>query len=222
MKRPAKKRRHRSGGPRALKRRRKNTRPRRAPRRASPRPEVPAILAAAEREISKRGYRRASFRGISKALGCQIHAIEERYPTKEALGLAVFEWRTTQSLKALPESAQLPGANERLGEALLQMIRFYLNDRGLVARLVPELWRATVNDSEARLRLSWSHAQWQTLLQEILEAGIERGEIRASLAPETTAASLAAACEGMTLRYSMMGGATSPEGIRDSLLSLLG
>lgn len=222
MSRPTKARHRRTGRSSAAKPRPKKQSSRRsALRRSPPLPEIPAILEAARRELSRRGYQRASFREISKALGCRVSAIEARYPTKEALGLALLEWRAGQSLKALPESDQIPSARERLGEVLLQLIRFYLEDRGLVAKLMLELWRTTGKDSAARLRLSWTHAQWQALLQEILEAGIKTGELRAGLDAETAAASLAAACEGMALRYSVMGGATPPEAFRDALLTLL-
>lgn len=197
-------------------RRRKRT------RRAPAVPEPEAILPIALAEFSQRSYQRTPLSLIARRVGCAPRTLLRRYPTKEALSLAVLEWQAGRALRAFPKHARAEPIRERLDRALAALIQFYVDDRGLVAKLTFELWRAlSKKDEETRLRLSWTHAQWQELVREILEDGTRTGEVRLTLEPATVAASVVAACEGMALRWVVLGGALTPEGFSASLVALL-
>jgi AcrR family transcriptional regulator len=158
---------------------------------------------------------------IAKQLGFRPRTIARRYPTKEALGLAVLEWQVGQALKAFPKDSSAEPTRVRLEHALDGFIRCYLDHNGLVARLAADLWKACSKDRDARLRLSWVHAQWQTLVQEILETGIREREVRPIPDPSAAATALVAACEGMALRVGILGEAIVAEAFRASLVELL-
>ena len=193
---------------------------RRAARRSPTLPQPEVILPVALSEFSRRGYQRTSLRVIAKHAGVGLRAIVRRYPTKEALGLALLEWRARQMLSVFSPNGPLEPIRERLDRAFDALIHFYFDHNGVVAKLNVDLWKALSKEREARLRLSWTHAQWQELIQEILDAGIRRGEIR-PIEPAAAAAALTAACEGMALREILLGGATTPEAFRASLVALI-
>jgi AcrR family transcriptional regulator len=182
-------------------------------------PEPEVILPVALAELSHRGYQRTPLSLIARRVGCGLRALSRRYSTKEALSLALLEWRAGHALRAFPEYTRTEPIRERLDRALSALIQFYLDDRGLVAKLTLEIWRAlNKKEEEARLRLSWTHAQWQELIREILEDGVRTGAVRLPFDPSTVAASAVAACEGMALRWVVLGGALTPDTFKDSLI----
>ncbi|MEL6937662.1 MAG: TetR/AcrR family transcriptional regulator [Cyanobacteria bacterium J06598_1] len=157
------------------------------------------ILTVAQNFIQARGYNGFSYRDIAAAIGIKSASIHYHFPTKGELGRSVTARYTEQFGKQLQRiEASTNTAHERL-ENYATLFRNTLVDRHLLCmcgmlagdiETLPDLVKAEV------ARFFEAQQQW---LVNVLQTGIETGEIAPAINANDWATTFLAALEGAML-----------------------
>lgn len=138
-----------------------------------------AILAAAAHLFRERGFERATLRDIAKAAGVLPGSLHYRYPSKDALLVALMEravHHVTNAIQAATANESDP--RERLRHALRAHLRALLSGDDSVFVLMFE-WRALRGESrEKMVRL---RDQYEAFWDGMLYAAAGAGELRAGI-----------------------------------------
>ena len=169
-----------------------------------PKEKQPHIIEAAARLFARRGYAGANISQIAAEAGIGKGTIYEYFASKEDLFFAVFEWYLQNSGKQarVKVSALGGSASDRL-LALSDSILDMWDDIEDVFTLTMEFWAASAS-SQIRDRFKAAfrelYAEFRHLVVSLLRDGIERGEFRENIRPDSIAAALVGTWDALFLQ----------------------
>lgn len=157
------------------------------------------LLQAAFGEIYAHGYTAASLEGILEEAGVTKGALYHHFGSKKALAQAVVD-ELVRGMVVDAWLAPLAG-----GANVIDAIQGCL--RGRVEQMTPEQVQCgcplnnlaqelSASDDDFREQIEGIYAHWRTSLAELLEAGVERGDVRPDVNPADVATFLVASMAG--------------------------
>ena len=162
------------------------------------------ILAAAKSVFARKGFAGAAIADIAARADIGKGTVYEYYRSKEELFFAVFEWFIKQSTAAVKVDISVLGrsAGERLA-ALSDSVTGQWAQLKDEFTLIMEFWAASASSqSRDRFRQAFRnlYGQYRSIVVDLLQEGMARGEFRADLAPASIAAALVGAWDAMFLQ----------------------
>ena len=162
------------------------------------------IIEAAAQVFSQKGYAGAVVADIAVSAGIGKGTIYEYFKSKDDLFFAVFEWFSSQTGAAARVSVSDLGgtAAERL-QALSDSIMGIWDEIEEVFTLTMEFWAAS-SSSQRRDRFKEAFRQlyreFRGITVSLIRDGIERGEFRPDVKPESIAAALVGTWDALFLQ----------------------
>lgn len=163
------------------------------------------IVQAAARVFAENGFSGTTIRRISQEAAVGKGTVYEYFSSKEELFFAVFEWMMqtfgTDVLKqvAVQEEASVQARLQAMAETLLgqwlEMLDLY--------SLVMEFWSASASFSRRnRFKESFNLAyrDFRLIVASLLREGIESGELRPDIDPDSVAAVLVGSFDALLLQ----------------------
>lgn len=159
-----------------------------APVAASPPPRE-RLVAAAEEQFRRFGYRRTTVDDITRRAGTGKGSLYLHFDSKESVYLAVIEASLERFVTRATAALHAEGTVPRRLAALVQVTaEHYGHDELLRASLLGD--SSLVDGRPAALAADIQRSRIRALLSEILEEGRRDGTLRADIDPDTTAAVL--------------------------------
>ncbi|KZS57138.1 hypothetical protein A4G28_17230 [Mycobacterium ostraviense] len=159
-----------------------------APVAASPPPRE-RLVAAAEEQFRRFGYRRTTVDDITRRAGTGKGSLYLHFDSKESVYLAVIEASVERFVTRATAALHAEGSVPRRLAALVQVTaEHYGHDELLRASLLGD--SNLVDGRPAALAADIQRSRIRALLSEILEEGRRDGTLRADIDPDTTAAVL--------------------------------
>jgi TetR/AcrR family transcriptional regulator, transcriptional repressor for nem operon len=165
------------------------------------------IVQAAARLFNQQGFAGASMADIMAATGLQKGGIYNHFKSKDEIAMAAFDFNVAQLQRQL--RLALKGQRQAI-DRLIATLDWYeqlLDEPGMQAGC-PILNTAIDSDDThpaLRQRAQRAMDQWLEMFRHILERGIQRGEIVASLDTEEAATFLIASIEGGVMMSKLYG-----------------
>jgi AcrR family transcriptional regulator len=162
------------------------------------------IINAAVRIFAQKGYTGATVAGIAVEAQIGKGTIYQYFASKEDLFFAVFEWYVRRTGAAAQVSISVLGGSaiQRL-EALNSSIMSMWAEIEDMFSLTMEFWAAS---SSSRLRdrfknaFSGMYRQFRGVAASLIREGVQRGEFRNDIIPESVAAALVGAWDALFLQ----------------------
>ena len=173
-----------------------------ATRTALPAERKRQILDAAASVFSRAGYYEARMDDIADEAGLSKGALYLYFPGKEALITALLEGHLDHSLHFMEA---LVGMEGTVRDRLTSYIRHESGELESMRAILPvcyEFYAAALRQEEAAAFFKSYFRRYLDLLAEIVQQGIDRGELRQA-DPRQTAILLAGSHEGLTLLWLM-------------------
>jgi AcrR family transcriptional regulator len=171
----------------------------------APRPDVSKerkaqIIEAATRVFTERGFSHARMDDIVNESGLSKGTLYWYFESKEAIIVAIFDrffdWETAQMRKIL--------AGERsAGDKLDELVQSTVDELEDIQPLMPiflEFWSLSLRNETINRAIKRYYRKFLDLIEPILQQGIDQGEFRPVLVPET-AISIGAIFEGTILMW---------------------
>lgn len=172
------------------------------------------ILQAAERVFIDKGLEAARMEEIAQEAGLSVGGVYWYFQSKDAMIHALLQEMFDADLTGLRKVLAADGSVQT---RLVDYVRSGLAPAAEQSPLSNELYSLATRNEAARVHLLAYLREHQRLLAELIQQGIDRGELR-PMAPMTAALILLAAYEGFT-ELAMLGLlAPAPE---DNLLAML-
>ena len=162
------------------------------------------IINAAARVFARKGFKGTVMADIAAQAEIGKGTIYEYFETKEDLFFAVFEWFIQELARGstVEASALSASVRERL-EAFSNSTMEALTGMKDLFPLSMEFWAATVS-AQGRERFldtfRRTYRDFRRLIASMIREGVERGEFRPGLDPESVAAFLVGAWDGLLLQ----------------------
>lgn len=159
------------------------------------------ILEAAFRLVYERGFNAVSMDDVAKAAGVKKANLFHYYPTKEELGVAVFDHAAARMREEMSSRLRAKGDPVRLIDGMFAEVAERMDDgscRGgcFVGNLAQEL---SDQSERIRRRVAEHLELWTRALAAALEEACEEGYFRRTLKPRAAADAIIAAYEGAML-----------------------
>ncbi|HEX7131608.1 MAG TPA: TetR/AcrR family transcriptional regulator [Iamia sp.] len=175
-----------------------------------------AIVAAATEHFAREGYRGTGIAAIAKEAGVTTGGVLHHFGSKEGLLVAVLQQRDRDAVAAFRAAPRATVADEL--DAWVD-VATWNEDRPAVTALYTVLLAESIApDHPARAFFLERNRGVVAVLADMLQRGVERGELRADLDVTTKAAELHALIEGLHLVWLHSG---EPTGLASSLRSAL-
>lgn len=134
------------------------------------------LLAAAVEVVTAKGYRKATMREIAEVAGVGSATIYNYFPSKERILFAYCEEKQAEVARLLAripefETFSLREQIQSLAEAQIEVV---LPDREFVAQIYELAFHSPTTSAR---RLAEARHRFQAMVDELLEAAIEAGEI---------------------------------------------
>lgn len=166
------------------------------------------IIAAAGKMFAEKGYAGTLMADIAGAAGIGKGTVYEYFRSKEALFLAVFDWYMKTSREAASISISvltLESAADRLqalGNAMIDFVQAF-NE---MYSLAFEFWAASASGSPQMKARFWkvfreTYQVFRDIIAAIIRDGIDRGEFRPDIHPESVASAVIGVWDGLGLQY---------------------
>ena len=162
------------------------------------------IIEAAVQVFAQKGYASATIADIAARAEIGKGTIYEYFASKEDLFFAVFEWfkmRTENAAKV--NIAVLGGSAAKRLEALSDSLMGMWLEIKDVFTLTMEFWAAS-SSSQMRDRFKANfrntYQEFRNIVKSLIQEGIERGEFRADINPESVAAALVGTWDALFLQ----------------------
>lgn len=173
----------------------------------SPRPDVSEerknqILEAASVVFARLGFRSARMDDIAEQAGFSKGALYLYYSSKDAIIAALLKYFFAQELKRLHAVVGVD-REESIAEQLLTLTHQLTSAMTWMARMMPiafEFYAIAGRDKEVRQFLQDYFKTYRSELAQLIQHGIDRGELR-SVNAEATAITIVALYEGLALLY---------------------
>jgi AcrR family transcriptional regulator len=162
------------------------------------------IIEAAARVFAQKGYAGAAVADIAVEAEIGKGTIYAYFDSKENLFFAVFEWYTMQTGGAAKVSiSHLGGSVSQRLEALSESIMGVWDDIKDVFTLTIEFWAASSSSQmQDRFKASFRgmYQEFRGIVVSLIHEGIEHGEFRPDINPETVAAALVGTWDALFLQ----------------------
>lgn len=162
------------------------------------------IIEAAARVLARKGFSGTVMAEIADQAGIGKGTIYEYFESKEDLFFAVFEWfsREMGASATINISALGGSASERLMAMNESLIGSWVEIKDMFS-LVFEFWAASAS-SQIRERFKRAFRQaygdFRHIVSSLIRDGIERGEFRSDVDPESVAAALVGTWDALFLQ----------------------
>ncbi|MDO8611735.1 MAG: TetR/AcrR family transcriptional regulator [Dehalococcoidia bacterium] len=163
------------------------------------------ILDAAWTCFARKGYHQATMQDICQESGLSPGAIYRYFESKEAILKAINE-RSLEMGRALVEEARsLAGGPLNTLEVIGQTMLSYFNDpmAETTSRVNIEIFPEIIRNEELRAGLREELTFWHRAVTQLLSEAKERGQLKAEVDPDSLAALLMCAWEGVR-HYSLI------------------
>ncbi len=150
--------------------------------------------------FARKGYDGATLDEVAHAAGYSKGAVYVHFPSKEDLFLSILEERAPLLQQRLLNAVSRDGALVPRVQAALDVFLAECRQNPAWPGLLIEFWARAQRDSRVRQRLADMYASWRAFAADLLQRGIERGEIPPLAAPSATASTLIAIVDGLILQ----------------------
>lgn len=167
------------------------------------------IIEQAATLFNQQGYAGSSMSDLMRVTGLQKGGIYNHFSSKDELALAAFDFSAQRMQQQF--MGALKGKRHAI-DRLLAILNIYehLLDDPPVPGGCPILNTAVESDDThpaLRERAQRAMDAWRQLIQRIVDKGIQRGELRSTIAPDTIATILIATIEGGVMLSKLYGDA---------------
>lgn len=160
-----------------------------------------SIIEAAVMVFAQKGYARATVAEIAARANIGKGTIYEYFASKEDLFFAVFEWFKMQTGDAAKVNiAVLGGSAAKRLEALSDSLMGTWHEIEDVFTLTMEFWAASSSSQmQDRFKANFRnmYQEFREIVRSLVHEGIERGEFRPDINPESVAAALVGAWDAL-------------------------
>ena len=162
------------------------------------------IIEAAAQVFAQKGYAGAAVADIAVKAQIGKGTIYAYFASKEDLFFAVFEWFKMQTADAARVKIDVLGesAAKRL-EALSDSLMGMWQEIKDVFRLTMEFWAASSSSQmQDRFKANFrsTYQEFRNIVKSLIQEGIERGEFRPDINPESVAAALVGTWDALFLQ----------------------
>jgi AcrR family transcriptional regulator len=156
----------------------------------------PAILAAAMRAVTERGFDGVRLADVASQAHVSVGTIQHYFGSKDALLAATFVEANRSSIERARASAAGAGAHPwaRLEAIVLHFTKL---ERW---SLWFELWAASNRYPELRRAIAEAYEAWRAPVTEAILDGVEAGTFRPRLRPEALSAAVVAFVDGLGIQ----------------------
>jgi len=162
------------------------------------------IVEAAATVFAQKGYASATIADIAARAKIGKGTIYEYFASKEDLFFAVFEWFKKQTEDAARvDIGVLGGSVANRLEALSDSLMGMWQEIEDVFTLTMEFWAASSSSQmQDRFKANFrsTYQEFRKIVRLLIQEGIERGEFRADMNPESTAAALVGTWDALFLQ----------------------
>ena len=162
------------------------------------------IIDAAVMVFAKKGYASATIADIASRAEIGKGTIYEYFASKEDLFFAVFEWFKIQTRDAAKVNiAVLGGSASKRLEALSDSFMGMWHEIKDVFTLTMEFWAASSSSQmQDRFKANFrnTYQEFRDIVKSLIQEGIERGEFRSDINPDSVAAALVGAWDALFLQ----------------------
>ena len=162
------------------------------------------IIDAAVMVFAKKGYASATIADIASRAEIGKGTIYEYFASKEDLFFAVFEWFKIQTRDAAKVNiAVLGGSASKRLEALSDSFMGMWQEIKDVFTLTMEFWAASSSSQmQDRFKANFrnTYQEFRDIVKSLIQEGIERGEFRSDINPDSVAAALVGAWDALFLQ----------------------
>lgn len=163
-----------------------------------------AIIEAAARVFARQGYSGTVIADIAREADIGKGTVYEYFDSKEDLFFAVFEWfcKSHAAQAQVQVSDLAGGASERLMALVNSIVETFAAHLDLYA-LTMEFWAASATiKMRNRLKAEFKevYRDFRTLISALIREGVASGEFKGTIDPESIAASLVGALDGLFLQ----------------------
>lgn len=162
------------------------------------------IIKAAAQVFADRGFSGTVMADIADRAGIGKGTLYEYFDSKEDLFFAVFEWFTQETEAAAKVSISALGGSvsERLAVLSESVMQSWLEMKDLFT-LVMEFWAASAS-SQMKQRFKGyfrqAYEDFRRIVAALIREGIEHGEFRENIVPESVAAALVGSWDALLLQ----------------------
>ena len=162
------------------------------------------IIKAAAQVFADRGFSGTVMADIADRAGIGKGTLYEYFDSKEDLFFAVFEWFTQETEAAAKVSISALGGSvsERLAVLSESVMQSWLDMKDLFT-LVMEFWAASAS-SQMKQRFKGyfrqAYEDFRRIVAALIREGIEHGEFREDIVPESVAAALVGTWDALLLQ----------------------
>ncbi len=162
------------------------------------------IIKAAAQVFADRGFSGTVMADIADRAGIGKGTLYEYFDSKEDLFFAVFEWFTQETEAAAKVSISALGGSvsERLAVLSESVMQSWLEMKDLFT-LVMEFWAASAS-SQMKQRFKGyfrqAYEDFRRIVAALIREGIEHGEFRENIVPESVAAALVGTWDALLLQ----------------------
>ncbi len=166
-----------------------------------------AILAAARKVFTQRGYAATRMADVATVAGAGKGTLYEHFRSKEDLFSTLVLTVLRESLEALAAGAGLSADPERaLREVIRECVRMALIDNLDLYRLFFDFWGGSEGHRmETRTALREAAAGFRAMVGGVLRQGQAAGVFRAEIDPEAFGYAFIASIDGMSLQLVILG-----------------
>lgn len=150
--------------------------------------------------FARKGYDGATLDEVAHAAGYSKGAVYVHFPSKEDLFLSILEERVPLLQQRLLNAISQDGALVSRVQAALDVFLAECRQNPAWPGLLIEFWARAQRDSRVRQRLADMYASWRTFAADLLQHGVDLGEIPPMIAPRATASALIAMVDGLILQ----------------------
>jgi len=162
------------------------------------------IIEAAAQVFAQKGYAGAAVADIAVKAQIGKGTIYEYFASKEDLFFAVFEWFKMRTENAARVNiAVLGGSAARRLQALSDSLMGMWPEIKDVFRLTMEFWAASSSPQmQDRFKANFrsTYQEFRNIVKSLIQEGIERGEFRPDINPESVAAALVGTWDALFLQ----------------------
>jgi AcrR family transcriptional regulator len=167
-------------------------------------PKKRRIVEAAVRVFAQKGYACATVADIAATAGIGKGTIYEYFASKEDLFFAVFEWFRMQTGAAAKVNVAVLGgtAAQRL-QAVSDSLMGVWAEIADVFTLTMEFWAASSSSQmQGRFKENFRsmYQEFRSIVNALIREGIQRGEFRSDINPESIAAALVGTWDALFLQ----------------------
>ena len=162
------------------------------------------IVKAAVTVFAQKGYASATIADIASGAEIGKGTIYEYFASKEDLFFAVFEWFKMRTEDAARVNIAVLGGSAAIRlEALSDSLMCLWPEIKDVFRLTMEFWAASSSPQmQDRFKANFrnTYQEFRNIVKSLIQEGIERGEFRPGINPESVAAALVGTWDALFLQ----------------------